>query len=176
MWRQKHRLYSYWLLTCVLVTLFVGQNSVYTATCFSVLVRVAATSCEHMSPPHRGAHVPRDVWGKLSRGAHVPRDVCAKLLAPAPRHQPPFQSVCVTVAMCMWQHVRAGNLAMRGRALQRWGKESLWRCARGNGVPAHTMGQRGLQAAKSGEVHFSYYRFGLSPSFVILSPWISALF
>ena len=43
--------------------------------------------------------------------------------------------------------------------------ESLWRCARGNGVPAHTISHRGLQAAKPGEVHFSYYRFGLSPYF-----------
>ena len=149
------------------------------------LPRLLVSTCP---PPHRGAHVRRGVWWKLSvahtspvtfaRGywQRPPRDVCPRLLAPTPRRQPPFQCMCVTVAMCMWQHVRAGNLDMKGRALQWWGKESLWRCAGGNGVPAHTMGQRGLQAAKSGEVHFSYYRFGLSPSFVILSPWISALF
>ena len=80
---------------------------------------------------------------------HVPRDVCPRLLAPAPRRQPPFQSVCVTVPMCMWQHVRAGNLAMRERELQRWEKESLWHSARGNDVAARTMRRRGLQAAKT---------------------------
>ena len=42
---------------------------------------------------------------------------------------------------------------------------SLWRCARGNGVPAHAISHRGLQAAKPSEGHFWYYSFAPSPYF-----------
>ena len=39
------------VLTRVFVTLFIGQHLLYTATCGTSLVRVAATSCGHMFPP-----------------------------------------------------------------------------------------------------------------------------
>ena len=89
------------------MTLFVGQNSVYTATCFSVLVRVAATSCGHMSPPHRGAH--------------VPRDVCAKLFAPCTVQLPPrrpaanhHSSPCVSRCRCASRcRCGCGNMCAR---------------------------------------------------------------
>ena len=94
MWSPKHRRYSYWFPTRVFVTLFIGQGSVYTATCFVALVRVAATSCEHMSPRtvvlvspvtfaqsylHKpqfqlpqGAPPPTTVEDRVCRGADVP--------------------------------------------------------------------------------------------------------
>ena len=49
-WRKTPSL-QLLVLTRVFVTLFIGQHLLYTATCFTSLVRVAATSCGHMFPP-----------------------------------------------------------------------------------------------------------------------------
>ena len=49
-WRKTPSL-QLLVLTRVFITLFIGQHLLYTATCFTSLVRVAATSCGHMFPP-----------------------------------------------------------------------------------------------------------------------------
>ena len=100
---------------------------------------------QHIRPPRRCACGPRAVGVWLFAPVRFP------VAPPAPRRQPPFQTVCVTMPMCIsmpiwvWQRVRAEDLATTGDESQRWKRESPQHLARNGDVVAHTMRCPGLE-------------------------------
>ena len=118
-WRKTPSL-QLLVLTRVFITLFIGEHLLYTATCFTSLVRVAATSCGHMFPPH--TCVPR----VAVRTVGVPVSAPVRFPVANPRAPPPTtiqDRVCpdtdVGVAPCV-----CGKSRNHGRCNRRGGNRN----------------------------------------------------